>query len=96
MPGNGLSFLVESVTRGEAFDGYIETQVAPMLNKGDVAIIDNLNVDNGRRAAAVLAARGAWFLFLPTYLLDLNPMGMAFAKLKAHLHKDAARAIYAF
>ena len=27
---------------------------------------------------------GAWFLFLPPYSMDLNPIEMAFAKLKAH------------
>ena len=35
--------------------------------------------------------RGAWFLFLPRYSSDLNPVEMAFSKLKAHLRKAAAR-----
>ena len=35
--------------------------------------------------------RGAWFLFLPRYSPDLNPVEMAFSKLKAHLRKAAAR-----
>ena len=35
--------------------------------------------------------RGAWFLFLPPYSPDLNPIEMAFAKLKAHLRKAGAR-----
>jgi hypothetical protein len=32
-----------------------------------------------------------WFLFLPQYSPDLNPIEMAFAKLKAHLRNVAAR-----
>ena len=36
------------------------------------------------QAAAALKERGAWFLFLPAYSPDLNPIEMAFAKLKAH------------
>jgi hypothetical protein len=32
-------------------------------------------------AQAVLAQRGGWFLFLPPYSPDLNPIEMAFAKL---------------
>lgn len=86
-------FLVEGAMDGEAFDVYIETQLAPLLNKGDVVILDNLNVHKSPRAAAALAARGAWFLFLPKYSPDLNPIEMAFAKLKAHLRKAAARTI---
>lgn len=86
-------FLVEGAMDGEAFDVYIETQLAPQLNKGDVVILDNLNVHKSPRAAAALAARGAWFLFLPKYSPDLNPIEMAFAKLKAHLRKAAARTI---
>ena len=34
---------------------------------------------------------GAWFLFLPPYSPDLNPIEMAFAKLKALIRKAAAR-----
>ncbi|MFN3157369.1 transposase [Marivita cryptomonadis] len=30
-----------------------------------------------------MRAFGAWFLFLPPYSPDLNPIEMAFAKLKA-------------
>ena len=40
---------------------------------------------------AILKERGAWFLFLPPYSPDLNPIEMAFAKLKAHLRKAKAR-----
>ena len=38
-----------------------------------------------------LANIGAWFLFLPLYSPDLNPIEMAFAKLKAHLRRIGAR-----
>ena len=34
---------------------------------------------------------GAWFLFLPPYSPDLNPIEMAFSKLKALIRKAAAR-----
>lgn len=86
-------FLVDGPMDGEAFDVYIETQLSPLLRKRDVVILDNLNVHKSPRAAASLAARGAWFLFLPKYSPDLNPIEMAFSKLKAHLRKAAARTI---
>ena len=74
-----------------AFDLYIETQLAPTLQPGDVVILDNLAAHNSPRAAKALQARGAWFLFLPPYSPDLNPIEMAFSKLKAHLRAASAR-----
>ena len=42
-------------------------------------------------AARMLKDVGAWFLPLPPYSPDLNPIEMAFAKLKTLLRKTAAR-----
>jgi transposase len=75
----------------ELFDLYIETQLAPTLHKGDVVILDNLAAHRSPKAAAILKDIGAWFLFLPPYSPDLNPIEMAFAKLKALIRKAAAR-----
>jgi transposase len=77
----------------EAFDIYVETQLAPTLYQGDVVILDNLAAHKSERAVKALKARGAWFLFLPPYSPDLNPIEMAFSKLKAHLRKAGARTI---
>lgn len=74
-----------------AFDLYVETQLAATLSQGDIVILDNLAVHKSDRTARCLAERGAWFLFLPPYSPDLNPIEMAFAKLKAHLRAAQAR-----
>jgi transposase len=84
-------WVIQGAIDREAFNRYIETQLAPTLEPGDVVILDNLSVHKSARAAECLKARGAWFLFLPQYSPDLNPIEMAFAKLKAHLRKAAAR-----
>lgn len=86
-------WVIEGAMDGAAFDIYIATQLAPTLTRGDVVILDNLNVHKSPRAAKALAQRGAWFLFLPKYSPDLNPIEMAFAKLKTHLRKAKARTI---
>ena len=75
------------------FETYVETQLAPTLKPGDVVILDNLSSHKSEKAAAILKERGAWFLFLPPYSPDLNPIEMAFAKLKAHLRRIGARTI---
>lgn len=74
-----------------AFDCNIETQLAPRLQQGDVVILDNVAFHKSEKAAQILRDVGAWFLFLPPYSPDLNPIEMAFSKLKAHLRKAAAR-----
>ena len=73
------------------FETYVETQLAPTLKPGDVVILDNLSSHKSPKAAELLKAVGAWFLFLPPYSPDLNPIEMAFAKLKALIRKAAAR-----
>ena len=76
-----------------AFEAYVETQLAPSLHKGDVVILDNLAVHKSERAAECLKGHGAWFLFLPAYSPDLNPIEQTFAKIKAHLRKAEARTL---
>jgi len=76
-----------------AFEAYVETQLAATLNKGDVVIMDNLSSHKSPRAAEAIRERGAWHLFLPPYSPDLNPIEMAFSKLKELLRKRNARTI---
>ena len=84
-------WVIEGAMNRNAFNTYVETQLAPTLKRGDVVILDNLSVHNSAKAEAAVRQRGAWMLFLPQYSPDLNPIEMAFAKLKAHLRKTAAR-----
>ncbi|MFH1807026.1 MAG: transposase [Pseudomonadota bacterium] len=75
---------------GAAFDTCIETQLAPLLEPGSI-VIDNLSTHKSPRSAAALKQRGCWFLFLPPYNPDPNPIELAFSKLKAHLRRIGAR-----
>lgn len=77
----------------ETFDSCVETQLALTPQQGDVEILDNLPRHKSAKAEAILKQRGAWFLFLPPYSPDLNPIEMALAKLKAHLRRIGARTI---
>lgn len=54
-------------------------------------ILDNLASHRNKDAEAALRAHGCWFLFLPPYSPDLNPIELAFFKLKAHLRRIGAR-----
>ncbi len=86
-------WIIKGAMNRVLFETYVETQLAPTLRPGDVVILDNLSSHKSEKAMAILKERGAWFLFLPTYSPDLNPIKMAFAKLKAHLRRIGARTI---
>ena len=92
---NGLiaPWVIDGAMNGPAFATYVETQLAPALRPGTAVILDNLSTHRNTDAAKVLQARGCWFLFLPPYSPDLNPIEQAYAKLKAHLRRIGARAV---
>jgi transposase len=82
-------FVVDAPMNRRIFETYVETQLVPTLEKGDVVILDNLSAHKSPVAEQAIRAKGAWILFLPPYSPDLNPIEMAFAKLKAHLRRRA-------
>ena len=95
LKSNGLvaPWVINAPMNRVIFDTYVETQLAPLLRPGDVVILDNLAAHKSQRAENIVRAKGAWLLFLPPYSPDLNPIEMAFSKLKSCLRKTAARTI---
>ena len=71
-------WIIPGAMDSDAFDTYVETQLAPVLVPGTVVILDNLSTHRSPRAAASLRQQGCRFLFLPPYSPNLNPIEMAF------------------
>jgi transposase len=65
--------------------------LVPELVPEDIIVMDNLGSHKGLAVQAAIEAAGARLLFLPPYSPDLNPIEMAFSKLKALLRKTAER-----
>jgi transposase len=86
-------FVIDAPINRRIFETYVETQLAPTLKPGDVVVLDNLPAHKSAAAEQAIRATGAWLLFLPPYSPDLNPIEMAFAKLKALLRARAVRTI---
>jgi len=84
-------WVIKGAMDGDAFAAYIRDVLVPELQPGTVVVCDNLATHRNKDAAAALKANGCWFLYLPPYSTDLNPIEMAFSKLKAHLRRIGAR-----
>jgi transposase len=86
-------FVLDGAMNRDAFLAYVRTILAPTLKPGDIVIMDNLPSHKGEAVRKAIEAAGAARLLLPPYSPDLNPIEMAFAKLKALLRKAAERTV---
>jgi transposase len=86
-------FAFEGAMDGPMFLAYVQQGLVPTLKRGDIVVMDNLPVHKVAGVAEAIEAAGATPLYLPKYSPDLNPIELAFSKLKAHLRKAAERTI---
>lgn len=86
-------FLIEGAVNAEVFTAYLAEVLCPELRRGDIVVLDNLSTHKIPSVALLISACGATVRYLPPYSPDLNPIEMAFAKLKAHLRQAAARTL---
>jgi transposase len=84
-------FLIAGSVDAHVFTAYLQQVLCPELHPGDIVIFDNLSTHKIAAVKTLVEARGASVHYLPAYSPDFNPIEMAFAKLKAHLRKSAAR-----
>jgi transposase len=93
LDGMTAPFVIEGAMTGALFLGYVEQQLAPSLSPGDIVVMDNISVHRVVGVEQAITARGATIRHLPPYSPDMNPIELAFAKLKAMLRKAAERSI---
>lgn len=77
----------------ELCERILKKVLASTLRPGDLVVMDNLPSHQGDKVRDLIEAKGARRLLLPPYSPDLNPIEMAFSKLKALLRKAAGRAV---
>jgi transposase len=84
-------WVLDGAMNRASFETYVARQLAPALRPGQIVVADNLSSHKSGDAIALLRAKGCDLIFLPPYSPDLNPIEMAFSKLKALIRKAAAR-----
>ena len=85
--------VIDGPINGAAFLAYVEQVLAPVLEPGDIVVMDNLSSHKVTGVREAIEARDASVCYLPPYSPDLNPIEHAFAKFKAFLRKAAARTL---
>jgi len=91
--GRAATATVDGPMTAALFAAWVEADPVPVVRPGDVVVMDDLAAHKGRRVLELAAAAGGRVEYLPAYSPDLNPIEMAFAKLKAWLRKLAVRTV---
>lgn len=82
---------VDGAVNRDVFEAFVEQVLLPTLSADDVVVMDNLSSHKGPRVRQMIEAAGAAAVYLPPYSPDLNPIELAFAKLKQLLRSAAHR-----
>src|SRR3978361_49981 len=85
--------LLDGPMDGECFLAWVEQMLAPTLHPGATVVMNNLAAHKVVGVRQAVEACGAELRYLPPYSPDFNPIENAFAKLKAHERKSAARTL---
>jgi transposase len=85
--------VVDGALTGELFAKYVGQELAPRLRPGDILVMDNLQPHKAAGVAEAVAGREARVLYLPPYSPDLNPIELAFSKVKNELRRRRLRTV---
>lgn len=89
--GVNAAMTLTGAVDGVAFESYVREVLCPQLRPGQVVILDRLSVHRRKEVREAVAAKGCDLLFLPGYSPDLNPIELAFSKLKQWVRRAEAR-----
>lgn len=84
---------VDGPINGQLFLAWVQQHLVPTLSSGDVVIMDNLSSHKVAGVREAIESVGAVLRYLPPYSPDLNPIELAFAKLKKLLRDGAERTV---
>lgn len=85
--------VIDGAVNGEIFLAYVQQQLVPTLQPGDVVIMDNLSSHKRAGVREAIEAADARLLYLPPYSPDFNPIEQAFAKFKWLLKSAGERTV---
>ena len=72
---------------GLVFLYFLKHFLCPLLAKGDYVVMDNASVHKVDEVQDLIQKTGAKLIYLPPYSPDLNPIELAWNKIKQYLRK---------
>lgn len=91
LDGRTACMTLDGATDTESFRAYVEVILLPMLQPGDLVVMDNLSPHKSDPTLSLITRAGAQVLFLPAYSPDLNPIEKMWSKIKALLRGTEPR-----
>jgi len=91
LTGPSAPWLFEGAMDGEMFLAWVRQGLVPVLQAGDVVIMDNLATHKVAGVRLAIEAAGARLLYLPPYSPDFNPIENQWSKVKQILRSLAPR-----
>ena len=85
----------EGTLTGAVFLQFLDEFLVPVLKPGQIVILDNAKAHKVEGVRERIEGAGARVLYLPPYSPDLNPIEMAWSKVKQFLRKAQARTVEA-
>ena len=85
--------VIDGAMNGDIFLAYIRQQLVPTLHRGDFVVMDNLSSHKKAGVRDAIESASATLMYLPPYSPDLNPIELAFSKLKTLLRKSGERTV---
>jgi len=90
--GMGPSLAITATVDAQVFEVYLERVLLPELRPRRGAVMSNLSAHKTQKVREVVEGAGCELRYLPPYSPNLNPMEVAFSKIKGILRKAEARA----
>ena len=84
---------VQGGTTAPVFLKFLDEHLVPRLRSGDVVVMDNLGAHHAHGVRERIEAVGARVLYQPPYSPDLNPIELAWSKIKTALRAAGARTV---
>lgn len=84
---------VQGGTTAPVFLRFLDEHLVPILRPGDIVVLDNLRAHHATEVRPRIEAAGARLIYQPPYSPDLNPIALAWSKIKGALRTLGMRTV---
>lgn len=91
LDGVQATMTVEGAVDTEVFNVYVQEVLSPLLEAGDILVLDNLTAHRASQIQEVADECGAEVIWLSPYSPDFSPIELMWSKVKAALRAAKAR-----